>query len=129
MNSVVIIGRLTKDPTIKQAGDATVASFTLAVDRNYKSADGKKEADFIPVVAWRKTAELIGKYCNKGTQVCVSGRLQTRTYEKDGQKNWVMEVICGEIQFLSAPVKDETKEQVTSAGFEELTDDNIKLPF
>lgn len=127
MNNVTLIGRLTKEPVMKQAGDATVANFTLAVDRNY-SSNGKKECDFIPVVAWRKTAELIGKYCNKGTMIGVVGRVQTRTWEKDGQKFFVTEVVCNEVQFLSAPTqKNEVGEKLESEGFDEISD--IQLPF
>ena len=72
LNKAILIGRLTKDPEVKYLQNGTpVASFTLAVDRTFKNKDGQKEADFIPIVAWRKTAELCGKYLTKGGQVAV----------------------------------------------------------
>jgi len=129
INNAIIVGRLTRDPQVHQAGAATVVNFTVACDRNYKNQQGEKEADFIPVVAWRKTAEIIAKYANKGTLVAIQGYLQTRTYEKNGQKFFVMELICNEIQFLSPAQKDEVKEKVIAVGFDEIPDDEIALPF
>ena len=96
MNKVVLIGRLTKDPELKfTPGTGTaVARFTLAVDRKF-SKDGKKEADFISVVAWGKTGELVANYMSKGRLLGVYGRIQTSTYDaKDGTKRYVTEVIC-----------------------------------
>ena len=81
LNKAILIGRLTKDPETKYAQNGTaVTNFTLAVDRTFKNKDGQKEADFIPVVSWRKTAELCEKYLSKGSQVAVSGRIQTRSH-------------------------------------------------
>ncbi len=102
MNKVILVGRLTRDPEVKntQSGRA-VATFTLAVDRRYKGKDGKKEADFIPIVFWGKQAELVGQYLSKGSQIGVSGRLQVRNYDaQDGTKRYVTEVIGDELTFL-----------------------------
>ncbi|WP_252238296.1 single-stranded DNA-binding protein [Clostridium sp. VAP51] len=103
MNKVVLIGRLTKDPELKftpGAGTA-VTTLTLAVDK-YNSKEGKKEADFVPVVVWGKQAESTANYMSKGSQMAISGRIQTRNYEaKDGTKRYVTEVVATEVQFLS----------------------------
>lgn len=103
MNKVVLIGRLTKDPELKfTPGNGTaVATFSLAVDRRFTSKDGQREADFINVVAWGKTAELVANYMGKGRLLGVSGRIQTRNYEaKDGTKRYITEVVAEEVQFL-----------------------------
>ena len=89
MNKAILLGRLTKAPEIKytQSGKA-VASFTLAIDRR-KGANGEKQADFISCVAWEKTAETIGNYCDRGQQIAVEGRIQARSYDaKDGTKRY-----------------------------------------
>ncbi|NFN94490.1 single-stranded DNA-binding protein [Clostridium botulinum] len=103
MNKVVLIGRLTKDPELKftpGAGTA-VTTLTLAVDK-YNSKSGQKEADFVPVVVWGKQAESTANYMSKGSQMAISGRIQTRNYEaKDGTKRYVTEVVATEVQFLS----------------------------
>ena len=105
MNKVVLIGRMTKDPELKfTPGNGTaVTTFTLAVDR-YNTKTGQNEADFIPVVVWGKQAENTANYMNKGGQVAISGRIQTRSYEaKDGARRYVTEVVAdpvGGVQFL-----------------------------
>ena len=102
MNKVVLMGRLTKDPEVRytQTGKV-VTQFTLAVDRPFKDADGKKETDFIPVVVWGKAAELVGNSCQKGHRLLVDGRLQIRSYEaKDGSKRWVSEIIANGVEFV-----------------------------
>ncbi|HSP47324.1 MAG TPA: single-stranded DNA-binding protein [Clostridiaceae bacterium] len=103
MNKVVLIGRLTKDPELKYTpGSGTaVTTLTLAVDRRYQKDSQQKEADFIPVVVWGKSAESTAQYMNKGKLMAVSGRIQTRSYEaKDGGKRYVTEVVADEVQFL-----------------------------
>ena len=102
MNKVILIGRLARDPEMRttQSGVATT-SFTIAVQRNYANAQGDREADFISCVAWRKQAENIAKYCSKGSQVAVEGRIQTRNYDaQDGTKRYVTEVIADNVSFL-----------------------------
>ena len=105
MNKVILIGRLTKDPELRTtpSGVATT-SFTVAVDRNFvNQQSGQREADFINCVAWRKQAENISRYCFKGTQVAVEGRIQTRNYDaQDGTKRYVTEVICDNVTFLGS---------------------------
>ena len=105
MNHVSLIGRLTKDPDIRytQSGVA-VASFTLAVDRRYAKKDsGQLTADFIPIVAWRKLAEIVGNNLAKGRKVSVEGAIQVRTYDaRDGSKRYVTEIIANEVEFLDS---------------------------
>lgn len=101
MNKVVLIGRLTKDPELSfTPGKGTaVAKLTLAVD---KFVNGEKQADFVPVVVWGKQAESTANYMQKGSQMAVSGKIQTRSYDaKDGTKRYVTEVVATEVQFLS----------------------------
>lgn len=102
MNRVVLIGRLVRDPELKYTpGTGTaVATFSIAVDRRF-SKNGQKEADFIRIVAWGKTAELVAQYMSKGRKIGVSGRIQTNSYEtKDGEKRTSFDVVAEEVEFL-----------------------------
>lgn len=102
MNSIVLMGRLVKDPEVRytQSGKV-VCQFTLAVDRPFTNQDGQKEADFIPVVVWGKIAEIAGNSLSKGHRALVEGRLQIRNYTaKDGSKRYVSEVIAGHFEFI-----------------------------
>ena len=112
INNVVLTGRLTRDAELKYTGTGTaVASFTLAVDRAFKSANGEKETDFINVVAWRKTAETLATYTKKGSLIGVQGRIQTRNYENsEGKRIYVTEVVADSFTFL------ESKKQADSNG-------------
>ena len=122
MNKVVLIGRLTKDPELKfTPGTGTaVATFTVAVDRKF-SKDGQKEADFIPIVVWGKTAESCANYTAKGKLIGISGRIQVRSYDaKDGTKRYVTEIVAEEVQFLEwAKGSAETPRQENSEGYGE----------
>lgn len=102
MNRFFAIGRLTKDPEKRTTQNGTsVCTFTLAVNRRYKNANGERETDFFPVVCWRQVADLSAQYLSKGKQVAIAGEIQMRSYEKDGQKRYVTEVVADEVQFLS----------------------------
>ena len=111
MNKVILLGRLTRDPEVKTTqSDISVCSFTLAVDRKYKSASGEKQADFLSCVAWRQQAELLGKYFQKGSRVGVIGNIQTRNYDDaNGKKVYVTEVIVDEIEFVDSK-RDESSQ-------------------
>lgn len=102
MNKIILSGRLTKEPKVDQTPTGkTVATFSIAVDRPFTAKDGKKEADFINIVVWNKTAELCGNYLDKGSRVLVEGRLQIRSYDgKDGKKKYVTEVISDRVEFI-----------------------------
>ena len=110
MNKVVIMGRMTKSPEIRYTpSQKVVASFTLAVDRPFTTPDGKREADFIPVVVWGKAAELVGNSCAKGHRLLVEGRLQIRNFDaKDGTKHWVTEIISQNIEFIERKEQPKT---------------------
>jgi single-strand DNA-binding protein len=101
-NHITLLGRLTKNPEIRYTtSQKVVASLVLAVDRPFLGQDGKREADFIPVVIWGKTAELVGNSCAKGHRLLVEGRLQIRNFDaKDGTKHWVTEVIANSVEFI-----------------------------
>ncbi len=102
LNQVVLIGNLTRDPELRYTPDGTpVTSFTVAVNRPFVNRQGEREADFVPVVVWRKRAETCSEYLMKGSQVAVEGRLQVRNYEdKDGIRKWVTEVVARRVDFL-----------------------------
>lgn len=102
MNNVNLVGRLTKAPELKQtASNTNVLTGTLAVNRTFKNQNGEREADFINIVAWRQTAEIIAQYCGKGSQIGVTGRIQTRNYEnQQGQRVYVTEVIVEHVDLL-----------------------------
>ncbi|MBD5429493.1 single-stranded DNA-binding protein [Lactobacillus sp.] len=104
INNVVLVGRLTRDPDLRTTGSGiSVASFTLAVDRNYSNRQGEREADFINCVIWRKGAEVFSNYTSKGSLVGIEGRLQTRTYDdKDGKRVYVTEVVVSDFSFLDS---------------------------
>lgn len=121
MNKVTLLGRMTKDPEIRYTTtQKCVASFTLAVDRPFAAQDGKKEADFIPCVAWGKSAELIGNSCAKGHRLLVDGRLQIRNYDtKDGNKKWVTEIVVANFEFI------ERKEKTMADMGTDVTKDDV----
>lgn len=103
MNKVVLIGRLTRDPELKfTPGTGTaVATLTVAVDRRVPNKNGQREADFIRVIVWGKSAENTANYMSKGRLIGISGRIQTTSYDaKDGTKRYVTEVVAEEVQFL-----------------------------
>ena len=104
MNKVFLIGRLTRDPELRYTGsNVAVASFTLAVNRNYTNQAGEREADFINVVVWRKQAENVKNYLSQGSQVAIDGRIQTRSYDgEDGKKRYVTEVVADNVEFLGS---------------------------
>lgn len=104
MNKVELIGRLTKDPEIKNTvNQVPFCNFTLAVDRNFKDANGQRQADFINCVAWRQTATFIQKYFRKGNRLGICGSIQTRSYQdQNGQKVFVTEVIADEAEFVDS---------------------------
>lgn len=102
LNRVVLVGRLTKDPEFRTTPSGVdVATFTLAVNRNFKSKNGEQQADFINCVVFRKQAENVNNYLNKGSLAGIDGRLQSRSYENDeGRRVFVTEVVCDSVQFL-----------------------------
>jgi len=104
LNRVCLVGRLTADPELRYTGSGVaVASFRLAVDRDYKNAQGERETDFINIVAWRQRAEFVSNFLTKGRLVSVDGRLQVRSYEtQDGQRRQAWDVVADNISFLDS---------------------------
>ena len=101
MNKVFLMGRLTREPEVRYTTTGkVVCQFTLAVDRPFANQDGQREADFINIVVWGKIAEICGNSLGKGHRALVEGRLQIRSYEKDGKKHYVTEVIAGAVYFF-----------------------------
>lgn len=111
INNVVLVGRLTKDPDLKYTSNGTaVATFTLAVNRNFTNQSGEREADFINCVIWRKPAETLANYAKKGVLIGVTGRIQTRSYDnQQGQKVYVTEVIADNFQLLESKKADSSQ--------------------
>ena len=109
LNHIVVMGRLTRDPELrKTASGVSVASFSVAVDRDFSQQDGKKETDFLDVVAWRSTAEFAAKYFTKGRMAVVSGRLQIRNWEdKEGNKRRTAEILAENIYFGDSKKEDD----------------------
>lgn len=105
MNKVILMGRLTKDPELKytSVNNTPVCTFTLAIDRRFQKPGEERQADFIQVVAWNKTAEFCGKYFQKGRQVAVTGRIQTRSWDdNEGKKHYTTEVVIDEAYFADS---------------------------
>ena len=136
LNHITIMGRLTRDPELRRTGTGVaVASFTLAVDRDFASKEGgEKETDFIDCVAWRQTGEFVSKYFTKGRMAVVSGRLQIRSWtDKDGNKRRTAEVLADNVYF------GDSKKSESSAGgyptsapaqdYAMINDDDAQLPF
>ena len=143
LNQINIMGRLTRDPELRRTGSGiAVASFTLAVDRDFGGKDGgERETDFIDCVAWRQTGEFVSKYFTKGRMAVVSGRLQIRNWnDKDGNKRRTAEVVADNVYFGDSKKEDSKNEQpgytgfvpnnsVPASDFAMLDDDDAGLPF
>ena len=147
LNKIIIMGRLTRDPELRRTGSGTaVTSFSLAVDRDFKSQNGEKETDFIDVVAWRSTAEFVSKYFTKGRMAVVEGRLQIRDWtDKDGGKRRSAEVVADNVYFgdskrdgasdygaapaYSAPSRPAAAPMSGHSDFAEIGEEDGELPF
>ena len=139
LNKIFIMGHLTRDPELRTTNSGTsVASFSLAVDRNYKGADGEKETDFIDCVAWRSTAEFAAKYFTKGRMAVVEGRLQIRPWtDKEGNNRRSAEVIVDNMYFGDSKRDGDTggarpasgPVNVSANDWQEVDEDEGDLPF
>ena len=146
LNKIILMGRLTRDPELRRTGSGTaVTSFSLAVDRDFKSQSGEKETDFIDVVAWRNTAEFVSKYFTKGRMAIVEGRLQIRDWtDKDGGKRRTAEVVADNVYFgdskrdgadsygapaYSAPASRASAPMGGHSDFAEIGEEDGELPF
>ena len=149
LNRAILMGRLTRDPELRQTpNNVSVATFSLAVDRNYQADKNNKVTDFINIVAWRHTAEFVSKYFTKGQLVAVEGSIQTRSYQdKDGNNRTAFEVVADQVYFaekknsnatpnagfVPPPFEEPAKGSSFSIGdigdFEEFDADDSELPF
>lgn len=142
LNKVFIQGRMTADPELRHTQNGVaVATFRLAVTRDFKEKDGKRKADFISVVCWRGTAEFFSRFFQKGSLVVVEGRLQVRDYtDRDGNKRFITEVIADNVYFSESRKRDDTEQTYQAGGDTEQTypasgerfediPDNEDLPF
>ncbi len=132
MNKVILVGRLARDPEVRytQAGKA-VASFSLAVSRRFsRTSDQQNTADFIPIVAWEKLAEICGNNLVKGSQVLVEGRMQVRNYDaQDGSKRYVTEVVAQDIEFMGSKPQGVAQESSGANSFGAEVIDDQEIPF
>ena len=135
LNTITVMGRLVRDPELRQTpSGVSVCNFTVASERDY-NPQGEKTADFIDCIAWRQCADFITKYFSKGQPICVTGRLQTRDYEKDGQKRKITEVKVDSAYFCGGPAeKREAPREVKpvdvqASPFSEISDEDGDLPF
>lgn len=134
MNNVSIVGRLTREPELKYTNSNTaVISFTVAVNRTFKNKDGEYEADFIRCQAWRKTAEIIAQYGEKGMRVGVEGRIQTRSYDgQDGKRVYITEVVTDQFHFLESKSEHSNNQQQNTSrqqnnNFNDSFEDDIHI--
>ena len=121
INRVVLVGRLTRDVEVRKTQSGlSVASFTVAVDNRRRGQDGTTQntADFINCVAWRQSADFLGQYARKGAMIGVDGRIQTRNYDRDGQKVYVTEVVADTVQLLESRAQSEARAQ-QSGGYQD----------
>lgn len=103
INNVTLVGRLTAAPDLRKTpSNVSALQGTLAVNRNFKNQNGEREADFINFQAWRGTADNIAEYCGKGSLIGITGRIQVRSYEKDGQRRYVTEVVAESVALLES---------------------------
>ncbi len=119
LNSVILIGRLTKDPELRYTPNGVaVSTFTLAVNRNYSNKQGQREADFINIVSWRNTAEFVANYLGKGRLIAVEGRIQTRNYDNnEGKKVYVTEVVADNVRSLESINKNDNTQKESKDPF------------
>ena len=127
LNKAILMGRLTRDPELRYTqSNVPTCSFTVAIDRNYKSQSGEKQADFINCVAWRSTAEFVSKWFTKGKMIIVVGSIQTRNYEvNDGTKRYVTEIVADEVEFLTPKGQSGSAAQPAYNGDMEPTDEPL----
>lgn len=131
INRTILVGRLTRDPEIRYTSDGTAtASFSLAVNRQFKNKQGEREADFINCVIWRKAAETFCNYTHKGSQVAIDGRIQTRNYEnKQGDRVYVTEVVVENFSFLDTNNGNSQQSHNANNGGNSIDIDDDDLPF
>lgn len=129
LNRVILMGRITADPERKQTtGGVAVTAFSIAVERNFSGKDGKRETDFINIVAWRQTAEFLCKHFAKGRMIALEGSIQVRGYQdKQGNKRTAFEVVADQVYFADSKIESKAKTAFSAGDFEEIGSDD--MPF
>lgn len=130
INNVTLVGRLTKDVELRYTpANQAVATFTLAVNRTFKNANGEREADFINVVIWRQSAENFANWAKKGALIGITGRIQTRNYEnQQGQRVYITEVIAENFQMLESRSQQQGQQQSQQQQRPQATQQQAKQP-
>ena len=129
-NKVIMIGRLTSTPELhKTNNDKSVARATIAINRRFNDQNGEREADFINIVVWGKLAETLASYASKGSLISVDGELRTRKFEKNGQTNYVTEVLATGFQLLESRAQRAMRENNTGQDLADLVLEEEELPF
>ena len=130
MNRVCLIGRLTNKPELRQTNsNLAVTRFTLAVNRNFSNSQGQREADFITIVAWRKQAENICRYLDKGSLISVEGRIQTGSFDgQDGQRRYTTEIVADQVNFLESRSQSQARSNNGYSSMEQPSFDNYNEP-
>ncbi len=108
MNKVILTGRLTKNPESRMAGNVEASTFRLACDNGFTDKNGERDTEFIECVAFNKTAEIINKFCQKGSLISVQGRIKNSSYEKDGVKKYSSRIVAEHLEFLSSAKSNES---------------------
>lgn len=134
LNKTFLQGRLVADPELRHTTTGVaVATFRLAVDRDFKDKQtGERQADFINVVAWRQTGEFVSRYFSKGRMAIVEGKLQTRTYDKDGVRHYITEVVADNVYFGDSKRDGDVGskiEKLREPEFTDMQDDDDGIPF
>lgn len=131
VNKVILLGRLGGDPESRAVGSTTVANFTIATSESYKDKDGNKvdKTEWHRIVAWGKLADICAQYLHKGSQVYVEGKLQTRSWEKEGVKQYTTEIVIDEVQMLDGKPQGQDERPYTPPVAQEATGATDDLPF
>lgn len=130
MNTVALVGRLTRDPELRQTQSGiAVVRFTVAVDRPWKDANGERKADFISCQAWRSTAEFIERWFSKGQRIGLTGRIETGQYEKDGRTVYTTDVIVDQAEFVESKASAYESAEREAIQGDAAVNHDTELPF
>ncbi|MDO5015614.1 MAG: single-stranded DNA-binding protein [Eubacteriales bacterium] len=126
MNKAILMGRLTKDPELRTtSNNVSVCSFTVAVDRRFKNAQGERETDFIPVVCWRNTAEFVARWFSKGQRIALVGSIQVRHWDDEsGKRNFMTEVVADEVYFADSKSSGNQNNYDDNGGYNKQANSN-----
>ena len=129
MNRVMLIGRLTANPELRYtASNVPFARFSLAVNRTFSNGNGERQTDFLNIIVWRKQAENVCNYLNKGSLVSVEGRIQTGSYDdKDGNKRYTTDIVADSVQFLESKGQSNGSSNVTPYDYQDAPSNDVNV--